>query len=783
MSNLGSLVISLEANIAKYTSDMGKAAAIAEARAKQIDKSIGIVKTALQSIGFAFAIGATFDKLKEKISGAIESAAGLQQLSERTGASVEALSGLAGVAKLSGTSTDDLATGLQKLSKSMVDAENGGKKTSASFDAIGISAADLVGKKPDQVFQMVARALAEYQDGAEKLVITTNLLGKSGANLLPVFNDLAEAGDLQVKTTAAQAAVADEYDKNLIRLKASSDAIYKVIALELLPVFNAFTKALIETSNANDGVKKTVQGLAKDNSIRDWAEGAVRAVGFVIDSFDGASRAVVIVGKYLGAAAAQGSLLASGEFKKALAVGEELKKDIDAIVGKTFFSERLKKQIAESHNAVGSKSPRAKINTSGLGNANDKTGPADDPAKKLLDGQLKAQESYIAAERKQLQSREQYLSYYYGQEYLDANSYYSTKQTLINDALQAELQAYAKEEAAVAVYLATADTDIKRQEAKNKQSEIDVKRTNAQVDASKQLTDVVLEQAKVYRDFDLVTRDVARREQLGNDQVRLSISLLGRNTLEVLQINEAHRLQLALEERLYQMRLKNLPLEQIQQAVSDYEAQKVAAIELVTQAYEKQRTAVFGANEAFRKYAEEAGNKAAQIDSAMTNAFKGMEDALVSFVTTGKLDFKSLADSIVADITRIIIKQQIMAPLLAQLQGGLGGGGMAGNNPSAYVGGGGGFLSGLFEKMLGGKFAGGGRPPVGVPSLVGENGPELFIPTTAGTIIPNGASAGLGGNVVNISVNQSFAANTTRATTLQAAADASRQLQYAGRNM
>lgn len=34
------------------------------------------------------------------------------------------------------------------------------------------------------------------------------------------------------------------------------------------------------------------------------------------------------------------------------------------------------------------------------------------------------------------------------------------------------------------------------------------------------------------------------------------------------------------------------------------------------------------------------------------------------------------------------------------------------------------------------------NPPVGVPSIVGENGPELFIPNTSGTIVPNGAYGG-----------------------------------------
>lgn len=42
---------------------------------------------------------------------------------------------------------------------------------------------------------------------------------------------------------------------------------------------------------------------------------------------------------------------------------------------------------------------------------------------------------------------------------------------------------------------------------------------------------------------------------------------------------------------------------------------------------------------------------------------------------------------------------------------------------------------------LGGFFADGGRPPVGVPSIVGERGPEIFVPDVAGKIIPNRASS------------------------------------------
>lgn len=71
----------------------------------------------------------------------------------------------------------------------------------------------------------------------------------------------------------------------------------------------------------------------------------------------------------------------------------------------------------------------------------------------------------------------------------------------------------------------------------------------------------------------------------------------------------------------------------------------------------------------------------------------------------------------------------------------------------------------LFGSILGSKgdkgggllgalklFGNGGRPPVGKPSIVGEKGPELFVPRSSGTIIPNNKLGG-GGGTNNVVVN------------------------------
>ena len=78
------------------------------------------------------------------------------------------------------------------------------------------------------------------------------------------------------------------------------------------------------------------------------------------------------------------------------------------------------------------------------------------------------------------------------------------------------------------------------------------------------------------------------------------------------------------------------------------------------------------------RYASSASDAADLAERAVVGAFSSMEDALTQFVSTGKVDFKSLADSIIADLARIAIQQSITGPLANALFGSL---------PSIFTGG------------------------------------------------------------------------------------------------
>ena len=140
-----------------------------------------------------------------------------------------------------------------------------------------------------------------------------------------------------------------------------------------------------------------------------------------------------------------------------------------------------------------------------------------------------------------------------------------------------------------------------------------------------------------------------------------------------------------------------------------------------------------GARRAFADYADAATNAGAQIEQAIGGALGGLENALVGFVQTGKLEWKSLIDSMIADLIRLFIRSQILGPL-AQGLGGLfagGGGGLVGSYPGAtYTAQGAAFESGRQLAFARGGVV--GRPTLfplarGI-GLMGEAGPEAILP-------------------------------------------------------
>ena len=306
MATLASLVVSLEANVARFESDLNKAEFMAK---KAMDTIGNVSETAMKTVKgavMAMAAAYTFDAFADGIKGAIASAGELDQMAKKTGATVEALSGLKSAAKLSGTSLEEVGGGLQKLSKAMFEAAGGSQKQSDLFKSLGVEVTDSSGKLRDsgEVMLDLAKKLDSMDSSTQAVATAQMLLGKRGAELLPFMQDLAEIGELNAKVTSEMAAEADMYEKNLVRLEGRKKSLYNTIASALLPVMRDFTDALLASGSMTERLNDTAKQLKQDNVIETWAREGLRAVAAFIDIFDACVRIVRIAGNAIAATGA-----------------------------------------------------------------------------------------------------------------------------------------------------------------------------------------------------------------------------------------------------------------------------------------------------------------------------------------------------------------------------------------------------------------------------------------------------------------------------------------------
>jgi phage-related minor tail protein len=140
-------------------------------------------------------------------------------------------------------------------------------------------------------------------------------------------------------------------------------------------------------------------------------------------------------------------------------------------------------------------------------------------------------------------------------------------------------------------------------------------------------------------------------------------------------------------------------------------------------------------------FARDVGDIRAQLEGPLAggvdSAGRAIESALARAARTGRLGFDDLrrvALSALADIAAQAVRSN-----LASLLGGGGGGGLLSSLGGAVAG-----LFGLPGRATGGPVTGGRA------YMVGERGPELFVPTSSGSILP---ASGGGRGVVNVTVN------------------------------
>lgn len=301
------------------------------------------------------------------------------------------------------------------------------------------------------------------------------------------------------------------------------------------------------------------------------------------------------------------------------------------------------------------------------------------------------------------------------------------------------------------------------------------RQTTAQRDAAKAAEDYrkALEQTEAKAEGlrrTMADSLLSQREQYDD---RLSVIGLGSQSAERM----ASRIKIEREYARFSRQLteeaaknKTLESDAYKNGVADIEASLQRALEANERYYgrvdELRGSTMLGLSQAVANYSDSAADLFGQTETLTSNALRGMEDSLVKFVQTGKLSFSDLANSIVADLTRMIVKQVMFNALAGMMSGSVGetaANAMSGDSLDNFIS-----LNNGFGTTPG--RASGGSVSSGGLYQVNEQGPELLhtagktylmMGSQGGSVTPHG---GMGaGTQVSVVVNNN-AGRDTQAT-------------------
>ncbi len=273
---IGTITVDLLAKTGSFETDVNRAAKLAEKRAKEIDAAFGRLGVGI-GLGLTAAGGAAVLIGKN----AIDQLAALDDAAQKTGASVENLSKIQQSTMAFNHNFDEVDSAISRLAKGMATVDDESNKTNKALAALGVSAKDAGGslRDPAQVLIDVAKSLQNYQDGAAKTALVTDLFGKSGANLLPVLNDMADSVDSFTGATKESAAQAAAFQDNVSKLTGQLKTLAQEVVSDVLPTLNSLFDTL-------QNIRKTslTGWLLSDGAENDDPGKRLREIGTQLDT-------------------------------------------------------------------------------------------------------------------------------------------------------------------------------------------------------------------------------------------------------------------------------------------------------------------------------------------------------------------------------------------------------------------------------------------------------------------------------------------------------------------
>jgi hypothetical protein len=733
MATIGSLVVDLVAQTSSFQADMGKAQAALNSAGARMNRVLsgvergfgGFNRSVQQSIGGIFNLrGAVAGLLGGAglgaiINGSLEAASAIDDVAQKAGVSAAFLQEMRFAASQNGASARDMDDAITRLNRRLgLFVTTGGGPAKQAIEALGLSVRDSSGqlRGSESIFEEVTGKLAALSSEAEKSALASQLFGEdAGPRLVQLLNQGADG--IQGLRERAQSLGLVMGESLIRQAKSASDnlgALGQVIK----------TRVTVAVAQLAPQIDRMVTGALA--ALPGILELAGRAFAFLSEHM---KTTAIITAALTGAMIG----LRTGPLAVILAPLGALVGGLGAYYAVTKISEEASKATAKSLDGLSLSAKRLSgVSNAGSGLAADLR-KAQDEAAALLDRidnrwlQSTGQQLALIEKRK----NEELAAL----EATAASAEQKAAATVkIEQSAAAEIAAIAKrgaEERAretERVAQEAARAEEKRQgfvdrvtqdylQATGQQIALIERRRETELAALDQL--VLSESAAATAREQIVAAAEARKSEIVTAEAERRQGIVQRIEAAWLQ---ATGQQEALIQRRRDAELRMLEdiglgeeqLARLRVMVNDTAAAEIADI-----------------------HAREAEKLAKEQERAAQEAERGWErfgdrtkGVLEDLVQGGKLSLQGLI-SLADDALQAVLRSS----------------GAAGGGPGQSTGG---LIGNAFASLLG--FADGGRPPVGRPSIVGERGPELFVPDRPGTIIPNDFGGGMGGGgmVVNI---------------------------------
>jgi hypothetical protein len=240
----GSIVIDLLMKTGSFITDTDRAAKKLKAFQKDAAEAARGIATGVAAVGASIA-GAIV--LVDQFANSI---AEYQDLADKIGDTASAVASLQLAADQSGTSLDTVTSASVRLTAALSKVDEESDATAQALAAINIPLDEFRRLSPVEQLDRVAKEMAKFGTSADKTAVAVALFGKSGAELMPFLNDLAEQQERNVVLTDEQIAAADRFSKDMATLRSELGTTARVVGADLVPTFQEFLDYVRESEAA-----------------------------------------------------------------------------------------------------------------------------------------------------------------------------------------------------------------------------------------------------------------------------------------------------------------------------------------------------------------------------------------------------------------------------------------------------------------------------------------------------------------------------------------------------